>query len=188
MDAVSSTTHFDLFGLPQSFDVDTGLLDRNYRALQRSVHPDRYVNASDQERRISMQQATQINEGYQVLKDPLKRGRYLLELDGREFDDEHNTSSDTEFLMEQMELREALAGVRGSDDAMPALGRIMDRIAADIDALVDKLRGQFARADAVSLDAAADTLTRMQFFRRLQAEAGELEADLEDELARRIGG
>jgi molecular chaperone HscB len=178
-----STTHFDLLSLPRAFDVDLELLDRNYRELQRSVHPDRFVNASDQERRLSMQQATLINEGYQVLKDPLKRGRYLLELDGREFDDERNTTSDTAFLMEQMELREALADVRNGDDAFLALGLIMDRIAADIDRLVGDLQKQFSKADADSLDEAADSLTKMQFFRRLQEEAGEIEADLEDELA-----
>ncbi len=182
MAAEISTTHFELFGLPQSFDVDQERLDRNYRELQRNVHPDRFVNASDQERRISMQQATQINEGYRVLKDPLMRGRYLLELDGREHDDERNTISDTEFLTEQMELREALADVRGSEDVFSGLGRIMDRIAADIDRLVGTLQVQFGKADTDSLDAAADTLTKMQFFRRLQEEAGELEADLEDEL------
>jgi len=178
-----STTHFDRFGLPQAFDVDLELLDRNYRELQRSVHPDRFVNASDRERRLSMQQATLINEGYQVLKDPLQRGRYLLQLDGREFDDERNTTSDTAFLMEQMELREALADVRGSEDSFQALGQIMDRIAADIDRLVGELQDQFSKADADSLDGAADSLTKMQFFRRLQEEAGEIEADLEDELA-----
>jgi len=178
-----STTHFDRFGLPQAFAVDLELLDRNYRELQRSVHPDRFVNASDQQRRLSMQQATLINEGYQVLKDPLQRGRYLLQLDGREFDDERNTTSDTAFLMEQMELREALADVRGSEDSFQALGQIMDRIAADIDRLVGELQDQFSKADADSLDGAADSLTKMQFFRRLQEEAGEIEADLEDELA-----
>jgi len=183
MAADLSTTHFDRFGLPQAFDVDLELLDRNYRELQRSVHPDRFVNASDQQRRLSMQQATLINEGYQALKDPLKRGRYLLQLDGREFDDERNTTSDTAFLMEQMELREALADVRGSEDAFQALGQIMDRIAADIDRLVGELQKQFSKADADSLDGAADSLTKMQFFRRLQEEAGEIEADLEDELA-----
>ena len=183
MAADLSTTHFDRFGLPQAFDVDLELLDRNYRELQRSVHPDRFVNASDRERRLSMQQATLINEGYQTLKDPLKRGRYLLQLDGREFDDERNTTSDAEFLMEQMELREALADVRGSEDAFQALGQIMDRIAADIDRLVGELQKQFSKADADSLDGAADSLTKMQFFRRLQEEAGEIEADLEDELA-----
>jgi len=59
----------------------------------------------------------------------------------------------------------------------------MDRIAADIDRLVGELQKQFSKADADSLDRAADSLTKMQFFRRLQEEAGEIEADLEDELA-----
>ena len=75
-----------------------------------------------------MQQATQINEGYQTLKDPLRRGRYLLELGGYQFDDEHRTTSDAAFLMEQMELRELLSEVREAEDAFAALGKIMDRI------------------------------------------------------------
>ena len=127
-----STSPFELFGLPQSFDVDLELLDTRYRGLQQAAHPDRFANASDQERRISMQHATQINEGYRTLKDPLLRGRYLLELDGHRFDDEHHTTRDAVFLMEQMELREALANVRGADDAFGVLGDIMERITADL--------------------------------------------------------
>jgi molecular chaperone HscB len=75
MAADPSTTHFELFGLPRSFTVDSELLDGRYRELQRAAHPDRFVNASDQQRRVSMQQATDINEGYLTLKDPLRRGR-----------------------------------------------------------------------------------------------------------------
>ena len=51
-----------LFGLPQSFSVDREQLDSRYRELQRATHPDRYVNASDQERRISMQQAARVSQ------------------------------------------------------------------------------------------------------------------------------
>lgn len=183
MAADHSTTHFDLFGLPRSFDVDLGLLDEHYRECQRTVHPDRFVNASDQERRLSMQRATNINEGYQTLKDPLKRGRYLLELGGRTTNDEHHTIRDTAFLMEQMELREALGEVRGADDAFAALGVIMDRIANDIVQLLADLQQQFSQGDTASLEQAADSLSKMQFFRKLQAEAMELELELEDELA-----
>jgi len=183
MAADSSTTHFEMFGLPQSFEVDLALLDTNYRELQRAMHPDRFVNASDQERRLSMQQATRINEGYQTLRDPLKRGRYLLELSGYRHDDQQHTTRDTAFLMEQMELREALAEVRGSADPFGALGGIMERIAEDIVALIGQLQDNFAHADAPSLDAAADALMKMQFFRRLQEEVMDLEAELEDELA-----
>jgi molecular chaperone HscB len=147
------------------------------------MHPDRFVNASDQERRLSMQQATRINEGYQTLRDPLKRGRYLLELSGYRFDDQHHTTSDTAFLMEQMELREALAEVRGADDPFGALETIMERIATDIVALLMQLQDNFAAADADNLEAAAEALMKMQFFRRLQEEVMDLEATLEDELA-----
>jgi len=183
MAADHSTTHFERFGLPQSFDVDRELLDERYRESQRAVHPDRFVNATDQERRLSMQQATDINEGYQTLKDPLKRGRYLLQLVDRVFDEEHHISRDTAFLMEQMELREALGEVRSADNAFAALGVIMDRIADDIGRLTSELQKQFGLGDAASLDQATDCLTKMQFFRKLQDEAMELEVALEDELA-----
>ena len=183
MAADHSTTHFERFDLPQSFDVDATLLDERYRDSQRAVHPDRFVNASDQERRLSMQQATLLNEGYQILKDPLRRGRYLLELQGYRFDDEHHTTSDTAFLMEQMELRETLGEVREAGDSFALLGEIMERIDADIDQLVSELRQQLGSGAAADLQQAADCLTRMQFFRKLQDEAMKLEVELEDELA-----
>ena len=180
MAADSSTTHFELFGLPQSFVVDRAQLDSRYRELQRATHPDRFVNAGDQERRLSMQQATRVNEGYHVLKDPLLRGRYLLELSGFTFSDEHHTTSDAAFLMEQMEIREALGEVRGAADPFATLTGIMNRVATDFDDLTVELQQQLD-ADAIDRETVADTLMKMQFFRRLDEEAQELEAALEDE-------
>ncbi|MGD8312391.1 MAG: Fe-S protein assembly co-chaperone HscB [Gammaproteobacteria bacterium] len=180
MAADASTTHFALFGLPCSYDVDRAALDSHYRELQRTMHPDRFAGASEHERRVAMQLAARINEGYQTLKDPLRRGRYLLELKGHRLADEQHTTSDGEFLMEQLELREALAGVRAAADPVAALAGIMDRITADIDALDGGLRERLARDD---LEAAAELLMKMQFFRRLQEEATELELVLDDEQA-----
>jgi molecular chaperone HscB len=176
-----SSSHFELFGLPQSFAIDRELLDKRYRELQRSVHPDRFANASEQERRLSLQRAAQINEGYRVLKDPLRRGHYLLELGGYTFSDRQHTTNDAEFLMEQMELRETLGMIRTDADPIAALGRLMDRIAADFDALTTELQAGFCGDGGAQPDALADTLMKMQFFRRLQEEAMELEVQLEDE-------
>ena len=185
MAADLSTTYFELFGLPPSFAVDMAQLDRRYRELQRTAHPDRFASASDQERRISMQQATEINAGCQILKDPLRRGRYLLELGGYRFDDGQHTNKDVEFLMEQMELRESLGDVREAADAFDALGKVMDRIATDNDRLNAVLHRQFAASDPDDdkcSDCIAETLTKMQFFHKLQEEAMELEITLEDEI------
>ena len=82
-----------------------------------------------------------------------------------------------------MELREALAEVREADDPFGSLEVIMDRIARDIVALLMQLQDNFTVADSHSLEAAAEALMKMQFFRRLQEEVMDLEADLEDELA-----
>lgn len=181
MAADLSSTHFELFGLPQSFAVDREQLDSRYRELQRTMHPDRFVNAGDQERRLAMQQAARINEAYQVLKDPLLRGRYLLELAGYDFSEQHHTTRDAAFLIEQMELREALEAVRDAADPFAALGAVMERVADDFDSLAAGLQPQLESA-AAGQDTVADTLMKMQFFRRLEEEAQELEATLEDKL------
>ena len=169
--------YFSLFSLPQGFEVDRQLLDEHYRILQRTVHPDRYASAGDQERRIAIQQAAEINEGYRVLKDPLARGRYLLELQGHAFDDEQATHQDPEFLMEQMELRESLEEVRAESDAF---GRVQELI-TQIDTRMEQLTSSLAKAlNEKDTETACLFLQRMQFFRKLAQEAEELEADLED--------
>lgn len=175
-------SHFELFALPVQYALERSLLDQRYRALQRSVHPDRFASASDQERRISMQQAAQINEAYQVLKDPLRRGRYLLELRGQRVDDADGTATDPEFLMAQMELREALAEVRVASDPLQALEQIAAQVREQAQALENELgRALDSGADA-DLAGALDTVRKMQFYVRLTNEMTELEADLEDEL------
>ena len=49
-----------------------------------------------------------MNEAYRTLKSPVQRARHLLELHGVDVAFETNTAMPTEFLMQQMELREAL--------------------------------------------------------------------------------
>ena len=68
-----SKNYFELFGLPVGYIVDAKALAERYRELQRIVHPDRFANASDQERRLSVQGAALINEAYETLKDPIAR-------------------------------------------------------------------------------------------------------------------
>ena len=109
--------HFELFQLPARFDVDMDRLDAAYREVQGRVHPDRFVNASDAEKRVAMQWATRANEAYQTLRSPQKRAQYLCELNGVDLQTESNTAMPMDFLMQQMELREALADARASKDA-----------------------------------------------------------------------
>ena len=108
--------HFALFQMPVGFDIDIGQLDAAFRELQGRVHPDRFVSASDAEKRVAMQWATRANEAYQTLKHPLKRAAYLCELHGVDLGIESNTAMPSAFLMQQMEWREALEEARAARD------------------------------------------------------------------------
>ncbi|MES2740603.1 MAG: Fe-S protein assembly co-chaperone HscB [Pseudomonadota bacterium] len=108
--------HFDLFQLPQQFGIDTGALDRAYRDVQSRVHPDKFVNAGDAEKRVAMQWATRANEAYQTLKQPQRRAQYLCELNGVDLQTESNTAMPMAFLMQQMEWREELGEARAGRD------------------------------------------------------------------------
>jgi molecular chaperone HscB len=108
--------HFELFDLPTSFAIDRAQLDQSYRKLQSEVHPDRFAAASSSERLRSMQWATHANEAYQTLKSPVARARYLLHLHGIDTQEETNTAMPAEFLMQQMEWREAIDEARAALD------------------------------------------------------------------------
>ena len=104
--------HFDLFHLPQRFTIDASALDGAYHSVQNQVHPDKFANASDAEKRVAMQWATRANEAYKTLKSPFKRAAYLCELNGVDLQTESNTAMPVAFLMQQMEWREALDDAR----------------------------------------------------------------------------
>ena len=172
--------HFELFGLPVRFDVDVAGLTERYRELQRVVHPDRHASGTDQQRRLSMQGATLLNEALETLKDPLLRGRYLLRLRGVDPDARDAQPMAAHFLMEQMELRERLAELRGTADPVEGVASLLGDVRRRVAAAVQALSAQFAAGDAPSLSAAADVLRELQFLRKLQHEAEGLEAELED--------
>ena len=148
--------HFELFNLPARFDVDATALDAAYRDVQGQVHPDRFVNAGDAEKRVAMQWATRANEAYQTLKNPQKRARYLVELNGVDLQTESNTAMPMDFLMQQMEWREALGDARAAKDeaALDALDEQVKRarkaqlleVGRQLDALDYAAAGQTVRA------------------------------------------
>ncbi len=174
MQASVEKNFFELFGLPIKFDLDVADLAARYRDLQRQFHPDRYANATDPERRLSLQITAQINQGFRTLKEPLSRGRYLLALQGVYTDEETDTSMDPDFLIEQMELRESLDEARHSAQRRKQLMRL----AQDTDALLrtrtDALGRSLSGGNPEELQRARELVREMQFLTKLAREIEEL--------------
>ena len=100
--------YFQLFALKPAFNIDLNALEANYRAIQSASHPDRFVTCTSAEKLQSMQTATLANEAYLTLKSPALRAAYLLGLQGINAISETNTKMPHDFLMQQMEWREAM--------------------------------------------------------------------------------
>jgi molecular chaperone HscB len=177
-----SKNYFELFGMPVGFRVDSAELASRYRELQKVVHPDRYAAAGEQSQRMSLQSATMVNEAYEILRDPLKRAQYLLTLQDEAYDPRPQTLNDPAFLMQQMELREALERVQTAADPQAEINALMREIGGLIKGQIAQLAVQFEDSGADQLAAAAQTVQKMQFLNKLHAEAEAIEADLEEAL------
>lgn len=161
------TSHFELFGLAPVFALDTETLERAWREVQGRVHPDRHAHAGAAERRAALAWSARVNEAYRMLKDPVARGRHLLELHGVDPQFETNTAMPEEFLLRQLELREELEQARAARDAA-RLDRLKDRIGADARALEARIA---RRMDAErDYEGAAGLVRELQFLRRLAEE------------------
>lgn len=158
--------HFDLFQLPQRFSLDLSVLDRAYHEVQNQVHPDKFVSASDAEKRVAMQWATRANEAYQTLKNPFKRAAYLCELNGIDLQVESNTTMPVDFLMRQMEWREAL------DDARAAKSHeALDELDAAIHAERKTLIAQIGELlDAQNFTPAAELVRQLMFMEKFSGD------------------
>src|SRR5574343_1451951 len=168
---------FSLFELPKSFRLNLSELDSRYRDVQAQVHPDRFANASDAERRLSMQWATHANEAYQTLKKPLERAKYLLHLAGHDIQAESNTAMPPDFLMEQMEWREAVMEARDGGDHHE-LERLHNRLRNDISARYEELGQLLDESGDFAL--ATDRVRRLMFLEKLLHEIDDALASLEE--------
>src|ERR1700691_6216598 len=79
--------YFVMFGLPPKLDLDAQALEKQFYRYSRKLHPDVHARASQQEQEWSLAQASLLNDAYRTLKNPLERTRYLLKLEGVQFED-----------------------------------------------------------------------------------------------------
>ena len=174
-----SKNYFEIFGIPVSYVVDVNQLSDINRELQKQFHPDRFASDGEDASRLAMQKTSLINQAYDALKDNIARGQYLLKMKGIEMQSDTDTSMDPEFLMEQMEFREAIAEVQSTNDPL----EVLDKMAADTKKKLHQLEQQFANDYSNDhLQAARDTVRKMQFLIKAQNEIRAISEQLEDEL------
>ncbi len=165
---------FATLGIARSFEVDLAATEKTHRELSRALHPDRFVNAGVSERRAALSKAVEVNEAWRIVRDPIRRAEALLELEGVKAPEGKEAQPDAEFLMEMLELREALAEAKAERD-LEAVRKMAAQIAARTKAVEIVLADGFGRGAAASL---VGKVGELRFYRRFLDEVSAIEDEL----------
>jgi len=178
MSALASSTmqnqdkdYFAIFGLPRKLWIEMSTLEQKFLQMSWKLHPDNFVNASEQERELSLQRSSELNDAYRVLRDPVARVEYLLGIEGARKEGEHKQQAPSELLEEVFELNESLDELReakatGGD--LAALKSRLESVEKNFQQKLGEVDGQLQTA-AREWDAAqqADAATRKKIMARL---------------------
>src|ERR1700687_4453155 len=104
--------YFAFFGLPQKLTLDLAALEQRFHSLSWKLHPDHFVRASEDERQLSLDRSSQLNDAYRTLRDPVACVEYLLGLAGLRKEGQKKQQAPPELLEEVFELNESLDELR----------------------------------------------------------------------------
>lgn len=176
-----SPDFFQILGVERRYHLDEGALERRYHEQSRLFHPDRHAQADVRTRTQNALATSQLNQAYRALREPVKRAEHLLELEGIRIADErsgHKVSP--AFLMEIMELREALAEAKAERDAA-RVRKLGDEVRARQGAAWAQVDAGFAEYENGARDGLgtiADALIADRYFRRFLDEVEAFEEGL----------
>jgi molecular chaperone HscB len=90
----SQNNYFTVFQLPQHLHLDAAALEKQFYALSRRLHPDRFASKSVAEQEAALAASSELNDAYRTLKDPILRTQYLLKLEGVELEEQSKAATD----------------------------------------------------------------------------------------------
>jgi molecular chaperone HscB len=141
--------HFARLGMERRIDIDMELLDRQYATLTRTLDPQRFLIRGIGERGHAARQRDALNEAYETLREPLKRGRYWLALHDKDFD---RADAANPFVIELRRELDSAAEPGQCDRVAQKAGHALEQ---GIMGLMQSLRGQnwqSASATLIELD------------------------------------
>jgi molecular chaperone HscB len=152
------TDYFGFFGWPQKLTIDPALLEDQFHKLSWKLHPDNFVRASEEERNLSLDRSSQLNDAYRTLHDPISRIEYLLLRLGLRKEGTTKQQAPPELLEEVFELNESLDELREARAEGGDIDALRGRLVEEQSNFKEKLEGVDDELQAVARewDAALD--------------------------------
>jgi molecular chaperone HscB len=120
--------HFSIFGLPRKLWIEMSALEQKFLQLSWKLHPDKFVNASAEEQELSLKRSSELNDAHRVLRDPVARVEYLLQIEDMRKEGEHKQQAPPELLEEVFELNESLDDLRETKSSGGDLAALKSRL------------------------------------------------------------
>ena len=146
------TDYFALFGLPRKLWIEMAGLEQKFLQLSWKLHPDNFVNATEEERELSLKRSSELNDAYRALKDPVARVEYLLAIEGERKEGEKKQQAPPELLEEVFELNESLDELREAKAAGSDLAALKEKLHAAETNFAAKLAEVDAEMQATARD------------------------------------
>ena len=168
--------YFAFFGLPRKLTTDLADLEQRFHSLSWKLHPDNFVRASEDERQLSLDRSSQLNDAYRTLQNPVARVEYLLGLAGMRKEGQKKQQAPPELLEEVFELNESLdelrdarasgggaAAMSGLRAKLEAAQHKFESLLVDVDKELSRVSSEWDRA----LDSAADDAAKKKIMERM---------------------
>jgi len=168
-----SQDYFALFGIARKLWIEMGPLEQKFLQFSWKLHPDNFVNASEEERELSLKRSSELNDAYRTLRDPIARVEYLLAIEGERKEGEKKQQAPPELLEEVFELNESLDELREARAASGQLGSVKARLRTAERAFAEKLSEvdselqRIARDWDTAVDGNADVAARKTLMARM---------------------
>ncbi len=170
---------FELLGVDPRFDLDLSALEKRHRDLSRTLHPDRYAGSPAAERRQALNKAIEVNEAWRTLRDPIRRAESLCARLNMPVDTSSYPPAAPAFLMEMMELREALSDAKSAGD-LSAVEKLRESVETSETACLSDLQAAFGAvkpADSLP-EGLVKRIGELRYYRRFLEEARAIEDEL----------
>jgi molecular chaperone HscB len=91
---MSKANYFEFLDLPLKLQIDTVALEKQFYAMSRRLHPDRFASKSSAEQETALAESSLLNDAYRTLKDSILRTQYLLKLEGVELEEQSKAATE----------------------------------------------------------------------------------------------
>ncbi len=165
--------YFSVFDLPRKLWIEMTALEQKFLQLSWKLHPDNFVNATEEEQELSLKRSSELNDAYRTLKDPVARVEYLLAIEGERKEGEKKQQAPPELLEEVFELNESLDELREAKSAGAEVAALKSRLQSAEKNFGEKLSEVDAQMQLTAkdwdaaLDNGADDTTRKKIMARL---------------------